>query len=872
MNAPSAQTILGKKVFSDTYAHIDYIKQVFEGDVITTIQNLIAKLRPEEKEVVNVIKYNRATRKVSCLNYLDFESDPFPVLGNSFIFDISEGKFTTRNYLNSLNPPILHRKELLVDTSHTNYDKWADVTNVATELGLFDTNVPIGFKQNWEKLIESKGYRLTGSDFVPIGNVEIMEVIDGELATAEGIKRHLTALSRTAISAPVQQLIRLGLLSSSTTFFDYGCGRGSDVEALKEAGISSTGWDPHFVPENEIKKANVVNLGFVVNVIEDPVERVEAISKAFSLATGVMAVSVMLYGNGNPGKPFRDGFITSRNTFQKYFNQGEFKAYLEDILHQEVFMVSPGVAFVFKDKELEQSFNLRRYRSNRFSERLLSAKVGSIFANKPLKERPIKIRRLTKGEEQLENAKPLLNELWSQSLDLGRFPEAMEVTNLDELLIRTRTYSRAIRLIRLHYDQSLLEKASLVRSGEIALYMADQLFSKRKPYRQLEPRLQRDIKYFYRDYKTAQNSGLQLLKDASDPDKILHACEVAAAEGIGYMDSNRSLQFHISLIERLPIILRVYVACGLLLWESVSEVQLVKIHIGSGKLSLMEYEGFDSSPIPLLKKRIKINILNQDYDEYDYDTPKFPPTVLYFKSLYMTEEMEAYAEQQQFDETIENFGIAMVGDFGPSYEELIQLLNHRRLEIDGFSLIRSRKLPDLDDLCGENLTYRDLIECGETRRSLGLPNLPLQSKTYNALYDLATELLDPVIDYFGSIQLTYGFCSNLLKNEVKANIDPKLDQHCSYELNRTGKLICDRLGAACDFYVEDEDMLEVAKWIVENLPFDRIYIYGSDRPVHVSFGPQNTKQIVIMKKNVKTNTRVPRVIKIEDFQAFQWSN
>ena len=114
---------------------------------------MIAKLRPEEREVVNVIKYNRATRKVSCLNYLDFESDPFPALGNSFIFDISEGKFTTRNYLNSLNPPILHRKELLVDPSHTNYDKWADVTNVATELGLFDTNVPIGFKQNWEKLI-----------------------------------------------------------------------------------------------------------------------------------------------------------------------------------------------------------------------------------------------------------------------------------------------------------------------------------------------------------------------------------------------------------------------------------------------------------------------------------------------------------------------------------------------------------------------------------------------------------------------------------------------------------------------------------------------------------------------------------------------
>jgi DNA phosphorothioation-associated putative methyltransferase len=872
VNEPLAKAVLGKKVFSDTYVHIDYIKQCFEGDVLTTIQKLIDKLQPEEKEVVNVIKYNQVTGKVSCLNYLDFEGDPFPVLGNSFIFDISEGKFTKRNYLNSLNPPILHRKELLVDQLHTNYDKWTEVTNVATDIGLFDTNISIGFKQNWVKLIESKGYRLNGSDFIPIGNDESTQLIDGDSAKGEGIKRHLTALSRTALSAPVQQLIRFGLLSSTTTFFDYGCGRGSDIEALKLFGISSKGWDPHYAPENEIVNASVVNLGFVINVIEDPVERIEAVSKAFSLANGVMAISVMLYGNGNSGKPFRDGFITSRNTFQKYFTQSEFKAYLEDILHQEIFMVSPGVALVFRDKELEQRFNLRRYRSNRFAERLLSAKVGSIFTNKPRKEKPIKVRRFTKGEEQLQNARPLLDDLWRLTLDLGRFPEAIEVINLSELLTKTGTFSRAIRLLRLHYDQSLLEKASSVRAGEVSLYMADQLFSKRKPYRKLEPRLQRDIKYFYRDYKTAQNAGLQLLKDASDPDKILQACEAAAAEGIGYIDSNHSLQLHISLIERLPIILRAYVTCGLILWDAVNEVQLVKIHIGSGKLSLMEYEGFDTSPIPVLKKRIKINILRQDYDVYEYDTPKFPPTVLYFKSLYMSEEMEAYAEQQQFDEAIENFGIAKVGDFGLSYEELHLVLNNRRLEIDGFSLIRSRKLPNLDDLCGQHLTYRDLIECGQTRRSLGLANLPLQSKTYNALYDLATELLDPVIDYFGSIQLTYGFCSNLLRNEVKANIDPKLDQHCSYELNRTGKLICDRGGAACDFFVEDEDMLEVAKWIVENLPFDRIYIYGSDRPLHVSFGPQNTKQIVIMRKNENTNTRVPRVIKIQDFQAFKWKN
>lgn len=872
MSTTSKQVNIGKKVFSDTYVHIDYINLCFDGDVLNAIQALINKLGPDDAGLVNVIKYNKSTGKVSCLHYLDFENDPFPSLGNSYIFDFNEGKFLNRNYLSSLNPPILHRKELLVDPTHSNYDKWVEITNTATELGLFDVSTPIGFKQNWEKLIESKGYSLLGTEFRPLGNAELTPSDDAMKVTSEAIKRHLTALSRTGISAPVQQLIRLGLLSKATTFFDYGCGRGTDIEALREVGISSKGWDPHYAPQNLIEEAVVVNLGFVVNVIEDPVERIDAISKAFSLTSGVLAISVMLYGNGNPGKPFRDGFITSRNTFQKYFTQGEFKAYLEDILHYEVFMVSPGVAFVFKDKELEQDFNLRRYRRNRFAERLMSAKISTVFTNKPRKERPIRIKKLSKGEEQFQNAKPYLDALWAQTLDLGRFPDAIEVTNLTELLTKTDTYSRAIRLLRLNYDQVLLEKASFLRADEVSLYMADQLFSKRKPYKQLESRLQRDIKYFYRDYKNAQNAGLQLLKDAADPDKILQACEAAAAEGLGYIELNHSLQFHISLIERLPIILRAYVACGLLLWEAVSEVQLVKIHIGSGKLSLMEYEGFDTSPVPLLKKRIKISILKQDYDVYEYDTPKFPPTVLYFKSIYMSEEMESYAEQQLFDEAIENYNIAKIGDFGPSYEQLQQELKRKRLEIENFSLIRSRTLPELDDLCGDNLTYRDLIECGETRNTLGLANLPLRSETYNALYDLAKEILDPVIDYFGSIKLTYGFCSNILKNEVKSNIDPKLDQHCSYEFNRTGKLICERGGAACDFFVEDEDMIEVAKWIVENLPFDRIYFYGSYRPLHVSYGSQNTRQIVLMETNSKTNNRIPRVIKIEDFQAFNSSN
>jgi hypothetical protein len=35
----------------------------------------------------------------------------------------------------------------------------------------------------------------------------------------------------------------------------------------------------------------------------------------------------------------------------------------------------------------------------------------------------------------------------------------------------------------------------------------------------------------------------------------------------------------------------------------------------------------------------------------------------------------------------------------------------------------------------------------------------MQPESYNALVELAEHVLDPVIDYFGMIRLTYGFCS-----------------------------------------------------------------------------------------------------------------
>ena len=845
---------IGKKIGENLYFHISAIELVLKLELIKNIlkkkEQLPITVQP------NVIKLDFRKNKLSWLEYDDFDNSYFPELLSSWTFDIeSDSEPNYRTYQNSLNPPILHRKELLVPIEYPNRDLWVKLTETAEALGFFDDTTTIGFALNWKNTIEKKGYRFIDGNFLPIGNeLENNEITFDGISSGQ-IKRHLTALSRTTLSAPVQLLLRHKLLHQEVTFFDYGCGRGNDITSILGLGIKASGWDPYFANNQEKYESDVVNIGFVLNVIENPAERVEALQKAFFLTRRVLAVSVMLMPTELNGVAFQDGIKTSRNTFQKYFGQSEFKSYIEDVLQHEAFMVGPGVAFVFTDKILEQSFDLSRYRARGVGRRFTNPRTPRVQRTRTLRS-PQKSHFL----HQFEEFKYLLEVVWEKSLDLGRFAERDEIENLEEIEKSFNSYGRALRLIATHFDIKLLHKARNIRTDDLKVYLAIQQFSKRPKYRTLSVHLQRDLKAFFGNYASGQAAGVQLLLSCANMEILSEACKIAAGEGLGYLEEGHSLQLHVSLVDRLPAALRAYVACGLVLWDSLSEIQLLKIHIGSGKLSLMEYENFDLSPLPKLKRRVKINIRKLDYTIFDYGSVENPQPLLYFKSKYLNEESDTFAEQVNFDQKLEELNLVPNGTYGPSELELNELFSSKRLTIEGMSIVRSTLVPDLDTLCGSHLTYRDLIECGETQKKLSIANLPKNVDTYNAFFDLATNILDPVIDYFGGIRLTYGLCTAELGRHINRRVAPDRDQHSSHEIKKNGTFICARLGAACDFIVDDEDMLEVAKWIFENLPFDRLYYYGNTSPLHVSFGPEHSRSAIQMTEN-RNGSRIPSLLK-----------
>jgi DNA phosphorothioation-associated putative methyltransferase len=822
-----------KRVGKNEYCHISQLEALAatKRDLLQAALNIC----PNARDSFNVLKFHQEEQDLTLLHYPGFFEEPFPILKEYWTVDLNAESFRYRTYADSLNPPVLHRKELMLSADHPKQKEYEQLTHHAEQLGLFNNPVRIGFQIPWEQKVRAAGYSLSGHFLVPLGN-DISEDESTLAVDSTEVARHKTALTRYNFSAPIQALSRFGLLDGSLSIFDYGCGRGDDIRGLESNGIKVSGWDPHYLPEAERITADIVNLGFVINVIEDLEERAEALEKAFGLATRLLVVSAMLAGeDALPGKPFGDGVLTSRGTFQKYFTQGSLKEYIEETLKQQAIPVAPGVFYVFSDKEAEQAFQYGRQRSRRN----LLRNVQRVRQHRPTANE--------RRERLYEANKPLVDGLWESLLLAGRPLETDEVPDLIETTRVFGTVKKAIRFTQQIFESEndAFEKARLLRMDDLKVYLANQLFERRKPYKDLERTIQLDVKAFFGDYKEAQLQARNLLLELQSIENIYSACQQASNDGLGWIDEEDAFYIRSDTVERLPALLRAYINCGLVLYGDITNVDLVKVHVRSNKLSLMIYEGFETDLLPRLKRRTKLNLKTLDFDEYVYGG-EFPSTYLYQKSRFMNEESRGYPEQIDFEEKLEALGFKFSGnDHGPSAEVFDRELASLRYDILGSQLRRTTSIPSLNDPCGRYLTFKDLIQCGETQARLGIANLPKEPDSYSALLDLAQNVLDPVIDYFGMIKLTYGFCSYELGKEIKSRIAPKIDQHAAHEKNR-GKYVCHRLGAAVDLIVNDENMIEVAQWIYENTGFDRLYLYGPDRPIHVSFSTSNSRYVCAM--------------------------
>ena len=317
------------------------------------------------------------------------------------------------------------------------------------------------------------------------------------------VKRHKTAIKRRDFSSPVKALLRDGLAGTDDSIFDYGCGHGSDIRLLTKAGYRCMGWDPAFRPDAAITESDVVNLGFVINVIENPDERDRALLAAWKLARKVLVVSALtqMYGRGKQNVQFGDGIITQLDTFQKLYGQAELRSYIQQLTEEEAWPAGLGIFYVFKNETVKQTYLLNRYRRRSLGPR----------------------KRLS--EQRYEQHKELLEELISEIAELGRVPFPDEFARAIEVQNEFGSIKRAFSLIKRVTGSEDWETIGDQRTQDLLVSLALSRFEKRPRQSQLPLRLQRDINSFFGSYSKACSIADMLLFRAGDPEAIDDACQ-----------------------------------------------------------------------------------------------------------------------------------------------------------------------------------------------------------------------------------------------------------------------------------------------------------------------------------------------------------
>ncbi len=110
----------------------------------------------------SVVKINRRKNgQVSFLGYEDFDKVAFPGLKRSCSVDLESGEATLRSY-SADNPPILHRKELLLATDDPKVESYRQLTSRLEELGLFKNMHKMGYRKQWNKVLRENGLDSNG--------------------------------------------------------------------------------------------------------------------------------------------------------------------------------------------------------------------------------------------------------------------------------------------------------------------------------------------------------------------------------------------------------------------------------------------------------------------------------------------------------------------------------------------------------------------------------------------------------------------------------------------------------------------------------------------------------------------------------------
>lgn len=637
------KSLIGKKLPAALYVHRSAINAL---DPTLRLYESWGRQLLSLSDQMTLVKFHTNQPIISYLFYPDFDHDPHPALESSIQVNLQTGTINSHHYSTRENPPILHRKETFVTPDYPHYEKFAQLTQAEVELGLLSSKNSlsqspspetadtlriyrsIGTRKGWLQHLAQQRVEIRDHSVVRISSSESPKN-SSEIELTPTIKRHRAALVRRTLSRPVRLALEAELFDQNSTFFDYGCGHGGDIERMAEQGYQSTGWDPYYSPKTPLVSSDIVNLGYVINVIECQTERREALVQAWELTQQVLIVAAqILIDDRDRGiMAYGDGIITRRNTFQKYYQQDELKTYIDQVLNVDAIPIDLGVYFIFRDEKEAQNFRASRFRS-----RLSSPQIRT----------PV---------QRFEDYEDLLKPLMQFVSDRGRLPVTGELPEEDTIVAEFATIKRAFKVILQATDPQEWEQVAAQRRQDFLVYLALSKLSHRPKLSQLSEPVINDIRGLFGSYKKACDFADVMLYSMGNPDVIADCCFQSK---IGQKRS-QSFWVHLSVLEQLDPLLRLYEGCANQTIGRLEDATLVKFHIKSPKITYLFYPEFDSDPHPALHTSMEIDLRDLHVRSRRYEGPN--PPILHRKEAFVTPEYPHFEKFAKLTRQEQSWGL-----------------------------------------------------------------------------------------------------------------------------------------------------------------------------------------------------------------------
>lgn len=479
------------------------------------------------------------------------------------------------------------------------------------------------------------------------------------------VARHRTAMARTGFSRPVALALEHGLIGHDTTVFDYGCGRGDDVRRLIHVGVAASGWDPVHASGSSKTPAEVVNLGFVLNVIEDPRERLMTLAEAWSLARDVLVVAVRPEWEVGSveGSRFGDGVITRKGTFQKFFSHEEFRHLVTSVTGADPVVVAPGIAFAFKNTARAQDFKAR-------SVRLRSA-----------------LPRVTASEARFEHHRELLEPLTEFIEERGHLPQDAEKDpRWRDVREAFGSLRAAFGLVRRVTGEDRWMAARRRAEENLAVFLALAAFGGRPRWSQLSPELQADVRALYGNYKRACEVADDLLFGLGDREKLDFQLR-SVPVGKVLPDA---VYLHVSALAASHPVLRLYDGCARVLVGEVPGANVVKLSREHRQVSYLSYPGFDKVAHPPLTESLRIDLQTFSMKHRDYTASPNPP-ILHRKETLVSSTYPGYERFRRLTAAEVKAGLLDADIHIGNRSQWESLLASQNVQIRGHRLMRAQR-------------------------------------------------------------------------------------------------------------------------------------------------------------------------------------